>query len=106
HELVREAVMTRLARETRRRTWVLEERALPPSPALPRSRRGEIYEFDDGSRVMCGDAEDPRDVALLLRGETPVLTLADAPYGIGLDQSWRDGVTQPPGAGRSDLIAN
>jgi len=61
----------------------------PPIPEVPRSRPGEIYELGR-SRLMCGDATDPAQVAELLAGAEPRLLLTDPPYGVQLDAEWRD----------------
>ena len=64
-------------------------------PALPvgepRSRPGEVYELGS-HRLMCGDATDPDQVAVLLAGEEPRLLVTDPPYGVELDMEWRDRV--------------
>jgi len=41
-------------------------------------------------RVMCGDSTDAADVEKLLAGLKPNLMVTDQPYGVKLDQSWRD----------------
>jgi DNA modification methylase len=41
-------------------------------------------------RVMCGDSTDAGDVAMLLAGAEPYLMVTDPPYGVALDQGWRD----------------
>ena len=96
--LVREAVADRLARRRRLRELPAE----PPSPPprrRPSSKRGEVYELGP-HRLLCGDATDPEQVQALLLGAQPVLILADPPYGVGLDLSWRDGIN-----GRSTAAA-
>ena len=62
---------------------------VPPLPGKPRSRPGGVYELG-AHRLMCGDATDPEQVALLLAGEEPVLLVTDPPYGVELDMEWRD----------------
>jgi hypothetical protein len=52
---------------------------------------GELYRLGD-HRLLCGDATKPEDVARLLAGAEPTLLATDPPYGVQLDQSWRDGV--------------
>jgi len=41
-------------------------------------------------RILCGDATSDADVARLLEGATPTLLATDPPYGVRLDQTWRD----------------
>jgi DNA modification methylase len=43
-------------------------------------------------RLLCGDATNAEDVGRLLAGATPTLLATDPPYGVQLDQTWRDGV--------------
>ena len=57
----------------------------------PISRPGEVYDLGK-HRLMCGDATDPDQVAVLLGGEEPALLLTDPPYGVELDMEWRDRV--------------
>jgi DNA modification methylase len=55
----------------------------------PSSIRGRIYELGR-HRVLVGDATDPADVAMLLAGAEPTLLVTDPPYGVELDNSWRE----------------
>jgi DNA modification methylase len=41
-------------------------------------------------RVMCGDATNAEDVALLLDGAKPLLCVTDPPYGVNYDPAWRN----------------
>ncbi len=63
--------------------------AVPETPADPTSRLGDVWVCGD-HRVMCGDAEDPDDVARLVDGAAPFMMVTDPPYGIGYDPTWRD----------------
>jgi DNA modification methylase len=56
----------------------------------PDSRPGAVYELGV-NRLMCGDATDPAQVAELLAGREPRLLVTDPPYGVELDNSWREG---------------
>jgi DNA modification methylase len=78
----------------------LEVPAGPPS-----SQRGEVYELGE-HRLLCGDATDPDQVALLLRDDSAGLLLSDPPYGVGVDHTWRDGVRQAAGSARSGKLLN
>ena len=58
-------------------------------PAEPVSKRGEVYQLGP-HRLMCGDSTSAEDVAALLGGAEPRLMVTDPPYGVELDQGWRD----------------
>lgn len=64
---------------------------VPEPPVEPYVKPGELYRLGD-HRIMCGDATDPDAVARLLDGVAPTLLATDPPYGVQLDQTWRDGV--------------
>ena len=64
---------------------------VPETPAEPYVKPGELYVLGD-HRLLCGDATNPQDVARLLDGGAPTLLATDPPYGVQLDQTWRDGV--------------
>ena len=68
---------------------------VPEPPAEPYVKPGELYRLGD-HRILCGDATDPDAVARLLDGATPTLLATDPPYGVQLDQTWRDGVYNGP----------
>jgi DNA modification methylase len=50
-----------------------------------------VYELGP-HRIICGDAANPEIVSELLLDELPVLMVTDPPYGVGLDQTWRERV--------------
>lgn len=52
------------------------------------SKPGQVYELGP-HRLMCGDSTDPKHVAKLLDGATPLVLHADPPYGMGKEN---DGV--------------
>lgn len=62
---------------------------LPISEDEPDSQVGAVYELGS-HRLMCGDATNRGHVETLLDGVAPVLLATDPPYGIGLDNRWRD----------------
>ncbi len=41
-------------------------------------------------RVLCGDSTNSEHVEKLLNGHVPTIMVTDPPYGVSLDQSWRD----------------
>jgi len=70
---------------------------LPPEPAEADVyvKTGDLYVLGD-HRLLCGDATNATDVARLLDGAQPTLLATDPPYGVSLDQTWRDGVYNGP----------
>jgi hypothetical protein len=73
----------------------LDDRDPDAAPNLPAEtevyvKPGELWVLGS-HRLLCGDATNPADVATLLDGATPTLLATDPPYGVQLDQSWRDG---------------
>lgn len=68
---------------------------VPEPPEEPYVQPGELYRLGD-HRILCGDATDPAAVARLLDGAAPTLLATDPPYGVQLDQTWRDGVYNGP----------
>jgi hypothetical protein len=80
-----EALLRRLAYRDR------DPDALPEPETVPiDSRFGTVYELGP-HRLMCGDATDAAQVAALLTGAEPTLLATDAPYGVSLDNGWREG---------------
>jgi DNA modification methylase len=73
------------------KTGLTDPDEVPELPAEPYVRSGEVYQLGD-HRILCGDATKPEDVERLLDGAAPTLLATDPPYGVGLDQTWRDGV--------------
>jgi DNA modification methylase len=71
---------------------------LPPEPAEADVyvRRGDLWILGD-HRILCGDATDADAVARLLDGAQPRLLATDPPYGVQLDQTWRDDVYNTAG---------
>jgi ParB-like nuclease domain len=61
-----------------------------PSAAEVYVKPGELWVLGR-QRLLCGDATNAADVARLLDGASPTLLATDPPYGVQLDQSWRDG---------------
>ena len=68
---------------------------VPEPAAEPYIKPGELYRLGD-HRILCGDATNADDVARLLDGAAPTLLATDPPYGVQLDQTWRDGVYNGP----------
>lgn len=55
--------------------------AVPPLPEKPESKPGELYELGP-HRLLCGDATDPEQLALLMGDEQAEVLLTDPPYGV------------------------
>jgi hypothetical protein len=68
---------------------VRHEDVVLPVPTNPVSCAGDLW-LCGPHRILCGDATDPETVSRLLGELKPILLLADAPYGIELDSTWRD----------------
>src|SRR5467141_3666042 len=62
--------------------------SVPEVPDQPVTRPGDIWVLDD-HRVGCGDSTSTADVAPVLAGSQPHLMIADPPYGVGYEPSWR-----------------
>lgn len=69
------------------------EDEIPEAPPVPITKPGDLWILGE-HRVLCGDAADPRDVARLLAGEVPGLTVVDPPYEMP-DSVWSVWVSDP-----------
>jgi len=77
------------------KTGLTDPDEVPEPPLEPYVQPGDLYVLGD-HRILCGDATDPDAVVRLLDGATPTLLATDPPYGVQLDQTWRDGVYNGP----------
>lgn len=50
----------------------------------PETRRGDVWQLGP-HRLVCGDATDPEDVALLMDGELAALVVTDPPYNVAVE---------------------
>lgn len=50
----------------------------------PETRRGDVWQLGR-HRLVCGDATDSDDVALLMEGERASLVVTDPPYNVGVE---------------------
>jgi hypothetical protein len=73
-------------------TEIVEDE-IPEPPANPITKPGDLWLLGE-HRVLCGDAADPRDIARLLAGETPGLTVVDPPYEMP-DSVWSVWIADP-----------
>ena len=65
------------------------EDAVPPVPAVPVSRLGDVWLLGP-HRLICGDATDATTVGRVLNGVRPHLMVTDPPYGVSYDPDWRN----------------
>lgn len=63
----------------------LDEDELPPAPAEPRTRLGDVWVMGR-HRLMCGDSTDPAQVERLMAGREADLLLTDPPYNVAYGQ--------------------
>ena len=61
---------------------------VPEVPDQPITRLGDVWLLGE-HRVGCGDSTSATDVAQVLAGSEPHLMIADPPYGVRYDPSWR-----------------
>ena len=66
-----------------------DEDAVPDVPDDPVTKPGDVWLLGD-HRVMCGDSTSIDAVDKLMAGQAPNTMVTDPPYGVELDQSWRD----------------
>jgi DNA modification methylase len=62
--------------------------SVPEVPEQPVTRCGDLWLLGD-HRVGCGDSTSTSDVAPVLAGSAPHLMIADPPYGVSYEPSWR-----------------
>ena len=84
-----------------------DEDAVPEPPAVPVTVLGDVWLLGK-HRVMCGDSTSIDAVDKLLNGQEPNTMVTDPPYGVKLDQSWRDKALgdKALGKGNKNLVAN
>src|SRR3984893_10897907 len=62
--------------------------SIPEVPDQPVSQLGDIWLLGN-HRVGCGDSTSVADVTPVLAASEPHLMIADPPYGVGYEPSWR-----------------
>lgn len=72
--------------------WAETVAATSP-PENPDTKRGDVFDFSGGHRLVCGDATDPADVAAAVGETSPVLMVTDPPYGVLYDPK-REGMAK------------
>jgi DNA modification methylase len=68
---------------------------------------GQVWLLGD-HRLLCGDSTKAEDVERLMAGDKPFVMVTDPPYGVNLDQSWRDKALgdKAMGPGNRNVVAN
>ena len=81
--------------------------AVPEPPEEPITKTGDLWLLGE-HRLLCGDSTKAEDVERLLDGRKPFIMVTDPPYGVGLDQSWRDAALgeKAMGPGNKHRVAN
>ena len=85
----------------------ITEDEVPEPPADPITKPGDLWLLGD-HRLLCGDSTKAEDVGRLMAGESPFAMITDPPYGVKLDQSWRDKALgdKAMGPGNRNVVAN
>lgn len=85
----------------------IEEDEVPEPPADPITKPGDLWLLGD-HRLLCGDSTKAEDVERLMAGDEPFVMVTDPPYGVNLDQSWRDKALgdKAMGPGNRNVVAN
>lgn len=78
-----------------------------PEEVEPVAKLGQIYKLGE-HRLMCGDSTDEAMVNRLMDGNVPNIMMTDPPYGVKLDQSWRDKAlgSRAMGKGNKNVVQN
>lgn len=66
---------------------------------------GDVIEIGK-HRLMCADATINKNVEILLNNNKPNLMVTDPPYGVNLDQTWRDKALKNNRNGNKNLVLN
>ena len=76
---------------------------VPEAPVNPVTVLGDVRVMGK-HRVMCGDSTSPNAVDRLLDGQKPNTMVTDPPYGVNLDQSWRDKALGSKALGKGNAL--
>ena len=84
-----------------------DEDAVPEAPDVPVTVEGDVWLLGR-HRLMCGDSTSVDAVERLMDGQKPNTMVTDPPYGVKLDQSWRDKAlgSKALGKGNEHLVEN
>ncbi|CAB4151261.1 COG0863 DNA modification methylase [uncultured Caudovirales phage] len=88
-------------------TGLTDEDAVPEVPVVPVTVEGDVWLLGR-HRLMCGDSTSADSVTKLMAGQKPNTMVTDPPYGVKLDQSWRDKAlgSKAMGKGNAHLVEN
>lgn len=83
------------------------EDEVPEPPVDPVTKPGDLWVLGE-HRLLCGDSTNAENVKRLMNGDKPFIMVTDPPYGVNLDQSWRDKALgdRAMGAGNKNIVAN
>ena len=65
---------------------------VPPLPEEPLTRPGDLYALGE-HRVLCGDATNPDDVAMVMGGRQAACMWTDPPYGVAYEGGTKEHLT-------------
>ena len=84
-----------------------DEDSVPEVPEDPITVEGDVWLLGN-HRLMCGDSTSIDAVDKLMDGQKPNTMVTDPPYGVELDQSWRDDAlgSKALGKGNAGLVEN
>lgn len=82
-------------------TSEIEEDEVPEPPADPITELGDVWTLGV-HRLICGNSTDAKTVDRLFNGVMPNVMVTDPPYGVKLDQSWRDKALGDKAMGRGN----
>jgi len=83
------------------------EDEVPEPPVDPITKPGDLWLLGE-HRLLCGDSTKAEDVNLLMAGGAAFMMVTDPPYGVKLDQSWRDKALgdKALGRGNRNVVSN
>lgn len=55
---------------------------VPDEPEIPCIKFGDLIEFEDGSKILCGDSTDKKSYKKILGKEKADMVFTDPPYGV------------------------
>lgn len=80
---------------------------VPPTPKKSWVKPGDLFALGD-HRLLCGDSTKREDVDRAMGGGRAMVMVTDPPYGVNLDQSWRDKAlgAKAMGPGNRNVVQN
>jgi len=82
-----------------------KENAVPPVPANPATRLGDLW-FCGGHSVLCGDATEQSAIERLTASSVPLLMVTDPPYGVEYSPEWREEAALNPKTIQAGKVSN